>query len=150
MTTDFKVAEVELSYKNTVPCKDRKKITNSLTAYHILQEVYPEGRIGYCESFKVLYLNNSLDVVACNTIAEGGITSTTVDLRLIMQGALLTNATAMVLSHNHPSGNTKPSRQDIELTERIKVAAKTLDIKVLDHIIVTTENYYSFADEGQL
>ena len=121
-----------------------------MTAYHILQEVYPEGRIGYRESFKVLYLNNSLDVVACNTIAEGGITSTTVDLRLIMQGALLTNATAMVLSHNHPSGSTKPSRQDIELTERIKLAAKTLDIKVLDHIIVTEENYYSFADEGQL
>ena len=147
MNTDFKVAEVELCYKNTVPYREREQIIGSDSAYNILRRFYSDSTIGYRESFKVLYLNNSNQVLACSTISEGGTTCTSVDIRMIMQGALLTNATSIILSHNHPSGNTTPSKQDKDLTERVKSASKILEIRVLDHIILTDCTYYSFAEQ---
>ena len=83
-------------------------------------------------------------------ISEGGITETSADVRIILQAALLTNATAIILAHNHPSGKLRPSRQDIALTEQVKKAAEIMRITVIDHIILTDDSYYSFADEGQL
>jgi DNA repair protein RadC len=102
------------------------------------------------EVFAVLFLNKANKVNHHEIISEGGITGTVADPRIILKKALEHDATQIVLCHNHPSGNLKPSRQDEELTVKIKRAAEYFDIKILDHIIVSDEGYYSFADEGLL
>ena len=150
MTIDFRVAEVGLTYKNRVPKKDRKQVLDSYTAYKIFKESFSDDTIDYRETFKVLYLNHNCQVLGCSTISEGGITNTLADVRMILQGALLTNATGMILAHNHPSGSTRPSRQDDELTRKVVDAARLLDIKVADHIILTSEDFYSYNDEGRI
>ena len=96
MTTDFRVAEVGLTYKNRVPKKDRKQVLDSYTAYKILKENFSDDTIDYRETFKVLYLNHNCQILGCSTISEGGITNTLADVRMILQGALLTNATGMI------------------------------------------------------
>ena len=102
------------------------------------------------EVFTVLYLNKANKVNHYEIVSEGGISGTVADPRIILRKALEHSATQIVLCHNHPSGSLKPSRQDEELTYKIKTAANYFDIKVLDHIIVSDEGYYSFADEGIL
>jgi DNA repair protein RadC len=102
------------------------------------------------EIFAVVYLNRSNKINHFEIISKGGITGTVADPRVILKKALEQDATAIVLCHNHPSGNLKPSTADEELTQKIKEAAKYFDIRVLDHIIVSEEGYYSFADEGIL
>ncbi len=102
------------------------------------------------EVFAVIFLNNANKVTHHEVISEGGITGTVADPRIILKKALEHNAVSIVLCHNHPSGSIKPSRQDEELTHKIKEAAKYFDIHVLDHIIVSEEGYFSFADEGIL
>ena len=150
MNTDFKVAEVQLSYRNTVPYDKRTKVRDAKDAYKVMLKTHDDGTLDYIETFKVLYLNQNNHVLGCRTISEGGLTSTQSDVRTILQGALLTNAVAIILAHNHPSGNVKPSTEDINTTAKITKAAKLLDISVLDHIIYTRENCYSFADDGQI
>ena len=150
MNTDYRVAEVELSYRNRVAKSKRKQILDSTTAYRVLRENFSDDTIDYKETFKVLYLNQACQVLGCSTISVGGITQTMADVRLILQGALLTNAVAMILAHNHPSGNTRPSREDDALTRRITEASKLLDIRVTDHIILTSEDFYSYNDEGRI
>ena len=148
MNIDYKVGEVELIYKST--SKSRNKIYGSEDAYKYLLPTYKEDTICYKEYFKVLFLNQANQVLGYTLISEGGITETSVDVRVILQAALLTNAVALVLAHNHPSGNLKPSRQDMEITKQVKEAARLMRITVLDHLILTDVGYYSFSDEGQL
>ncbi|NMW39386.1 JAB domain-containing protein [Phocaeicola vulgatus] len=145
---DYTVGEVELTYKST--SKSRSKIYSSEDAYKYLLPTYKEGAICYKEYFKVLFLNQSNQVLGYTLISEGGITDTTVDVRVILQAALLTNSVAIILAHNHPSGNLKPSRQDMEITKQVKDAARLMRITVTDHLILTDAGYYSFADEGLL
>jgi DNA repair protein RadC len=102
------------------------------------------------EVFAVLFLNQANKVNHFEIISEGGITGTVADPRIILKKALAENAVNIILCHNHPSGSLKPSRADEELTQKIKEAAKYLDITVMDHIIVSEAGYYSFADEGVL
>jgi DNA repair protein RadC len=102
------------------------------------------------ELFAVVFLNQANKVNHVEIISQGGITGTVADPRLILKKALEKNAVSLILCHNHPSGSLKPSRADEELTHKIKEAAKFFDIKVLDHLIVSEEGYYSFADEGLL
>ena len=102
------------------------------------------------EVFAVVFLNRSNKINHFEIISEGGITGTVADPRIILKRALEHDAISMVLCHNHPSGSLKPSRQDEELTGKIKQAAQFFDIKILDHLIVSEEGYYSFADEGIL
>ena len=102
------------------------------------------------EVFAVIFLNRSNKVNHFEIVSEGGITGTVADPRIILKKALSYDAVSLVLCHNHPSGSVKPSRQDEDLTHKIKEAAKFFDILVLDHIIVSEEGYYSFADEGLL
>ena len=109
-----------------------------------------KGTICYKEYFKVLFLNQAKQVLGYTLISEGGITETCADIRVILQAALLTNSVAIILAHNHPSGNLKPSRQDMEITKQVKEAARLMRITVLDHLILTDAGYYSFADEGEL
>jgi len=102
------------------------------------------------EVFAVVFLNRANKINHYEIISEGGITGTVADPRIILKKALEHDAVSIVLCHNHPSGNLKPSQQDQELTNKIKEASAYFDIKVLDHIIVSEEGYYSFADEGIL
>lgn len=102
------------------------------------------------EIFGVMFLNNANKVKAFSVISEGGITGTTVDVRLILRKALETEATKLILGHNHPSGNMQPSNADELLTKKIRDAARQLDIEVLDHLILTQQGYFSFANEGML
>lgn len=150
MKMDYNVSEMGITYKTKVKCADRTKITNSQDAYKLLRPTYDDGTIEHKEYFKILLLNRANKVLGYSQISEGGITETSVDVRIILQMAILSNATCIILSHNHPSGNTKPSMQDRQLTERIVKATRLLDITVTDHIILTEESYYSFADEGEI
>ena len=102
------------------------------------------------EMFLAVFLNQSNKIIHQETISEGGITGTVVDTRLLLKKALNYNTVSIILCHNHPSGNLKPSQADKQLTQKIKEAANLLDIKVMDHIIVSTEGYYSFADDGMM
>ncbi len=102
------------------------------------------------EIFLAVFLNQSNKIIHQEIISEGGITGTVVDTRLLLKKALNYNTISIILCHNHPSGNLKPSTADKQLTQKIKEAAQLLDIKVMDHIIVSTEGYYSFADDGML
>ena len=102
------------------------------------------------EVFAVVFLNRANKINHYEIISRGGITGTVADPRVILKKALEEDATAIVLCHNHPSGNLQPSRADVELTKKIKEAAGYFDIKIIDHIIVSEEGYYSFADEGVL
>ncbi len=145
---DYKVGEVELTYKST--SKARSRVYSSTDAYQLLLPTYKEGTICYKEYFKVLFLNQDSKVLGYTQIAEGGITETSADVRLILQAALLTNSVGLILAHNHPSGSLRPSREDINLTREIKSAAELMRIKVLDHLILTDTGFYSFSDEGLL
>lgn len=144
------LAEVELVYKTKVRPSDRPLVVSSKNCYSLLLQTSDENKIDFIEQFKVLFLNRCNRVLGLLELSTGGITGTVADVRLIMAAALKANAVAIIIAHNHPSGNLKPSRADEELTAKIKQAGKFLDIQVLDHVIVTSEGYYSFADEGVL
>ena len=144
------VSEVELTYKNNVPYNQRQKISNSQGAYEILTNLFPESTMDYRETFIVLYLNRANQVLGYSVISQGGTSNTTVDIKMVIQTALLANASCIMLAHNHPSGNLRPSSDDNRITNRIIEAARLFDITVLDHIIITNESYYSFTDNGNI
>lgn len=127
--------------------KHQPKITSSASVFELMQPLL--GSLDH-EEFWVLYLNNSNKVLTKIQLSKGGITATVVDTRLLFKKALEVGAVALILVHNHPSGGLEPSHSDRNLTEKLKIAAKTLDIKVLDHLIVTEKTYFSFADENLL
>ena len=142
------VAEIELIYKSKVKASARPVIQKSKDAYDILIANWDENKIELQEQFKVLYLNRANKVLGIYDLSTGGVTGTVADPKLVLVTALKLNATGFILSHNHPSGNLQPSRQDLELTNKIKEAAKFLDMNLTDHLIVTNEKYLSMADEG--
>ena len=145
-----KVAEVELVYKTKVKASERPQVKTSHDGYNILHQIWNKDRIEMQEEFKVLLMNRCNKVIGVFEAASGGITGTVADPRLILATALKCLATGIILAHNHPSGNLKPSAADENLTSKIKEAAKYHDITVLDHLIITSEGYFSFADEGLL
>ncbi len=102
------------------------------------------------EEFWVIFLNRSNKIIDQVKISQGGISGTVTDVRIIMKLALEKLSTSIILIHNHPSGNVNPSKNDTEITEKFKEAGKTIDISVLDHVIITESSHYSFADEGLL
>jgi DNA repair protein RadC len=146
----YNVAEVELIYKSKVKASERPQITSSKEAYQVLMQLWDENKIEFVEQFKVLFLNKANKVLGVYDVSTGGISGTVADPRIIFVAALKSNCAGIIVSHNHPSGNLKPSRQDEELTQKIKNAGQLLDIKLFDHVIVTNETYFSFADEGLL
>lgn len=150
LTKSPNLAEVELSYKSKVKPSEREKITSSYDGFQALQSVYNEDKIEHVEEFIILLLNRANKVLGWVKISQGGLTGTVADPRIIFQAALVTNATSIILSHNHPSGNKTPSSADIELTRKIKAAGQFLDIAIFDHLIITPDGYYSFADEGMM
>jgi len=126
---------------------EKQKITSSRSVFEFMQPVI--GELQH-EEFWIIYLNNSNKVIKKSQLSKGGITGTLVDVRLVLKSALEVGATGLILAHNHPSGTLKPSSADKNLTDKLKIASESLDIKVLDHIIVTEKAYFSFADENML
>ncbi len=142
------IAEVELIYKSKIKASQRPHIKTSKDAADLLKQTWDENKIDFVEQFKVLFLNRSNKVLGILEVSSGGVTGTVADPKLVFVAALKANACNIIISHNHPSGNLKPSLEDERLTQKIKQAGQLLDIKLFDHIIVTSEGYYSFADEG--
>lgn len=122
-----------------------KKITSSKIVFEIMRPII--GELPH-EEFWVLFLNNSNKVISKTQLSKGGISGTIVDTRLVFRLALENRATGLILCHNHPSGNLIPSDADKDITRRIKTAGAILDVKILDHLIITETKYYSFVDEG--
>ncbi|MCM4168490.1 hypothetical protein KCTC52924_02065 [Arenibacter antarcticus] len=123
------------------------KINSSSSVFDLLQPKM--GELPH-EEFWIVYLNNSNKVLFAGQQSKGGITGTLVDVRLVLKHALELGAVGLILAHNHPSGTLKPSEADKQITQKLKIASQALDIKVLDHIIITQKEYFSFADEGLL
>ena len=144
------VAEVELVYKSKVKPSERPHITSSLDAYNVIKLLWDEDKIDLMEQFKVLFMNRANRILCLYNLSSGGITGTVADPRLIYAAALRINAISLILCHNHPSGSLKPSHADIDLTRKIKTAGTYFDMKVFDHLIITSETYFSFSDEGLL
>lgn len=127
--------------------QETSKITSSANAFELLQPII--GELQH-EEFWIVYLNNSNKVLHKELLSKGGITGTLVDVRLVLKQALEHNSVGLLLAHNHPSGTLKPSTADKQITQKLKIAAEALDIKVLDHLIITQKAYFSFADNGEL
>lgn len=144
-----KVNEISIRYSGSIRTNQLPKISCSQDAVNIIFENWDKGCIGLNESFKMILLNNSNKVKGIYTLSSGGITGTLVDVRILFAVLLKTLTTGVILAHNHPSGNTNPSEADKQLTQKIKKAGELMDIKVLDHLIITPDgDYFSFADEG--
>jgi len=149
------IAEVTLSYKPTLLKLENLPagipMTNSRQIFDVLFNYWDQSQIGYRESFKVVLLNHANMILGILNVSEGGHSSTIVEPKMIIQAAILSHASSIVLAHNHPSGNTRPSEADIKLTGKVKQGAGYFDIKVLDHFILTPQgDYHSFADNGQM
>ncbi len=131
----------------TEKVEQRPQIQSSLDVVNLMQ-----NKIAFLdhEEFWVIYLNNANLILKAVQISKGGITSTEVDTRIVMQEAVVLKATQIILCHNHPSGSVKPSHADILLTEKIRKAAELLDISLIDHVVIHRERYYSFAEEGRI
>ena len=143
------VSEIEITYKPAIGSKP--EVNSSSDAYQILKEHYPENQIALKEYFVVMYLNQANWVIGVQRLSIGGLTSAIADVRLLFGTALKVLATGLIISHNHPSGNTMPSLQDRNLTKQVEEAGKLLDIKLLDHLILTPDDQYiSMADNGDL
>lgn len=143
------IAELQVSYH---PIRREKKVSirSSQDAADFLLETWDAGTLEYVEQFKVVLLNKANDIIGIRTISTGGLTACVVDPRNVFQTALLGNAAAIILSHNHPSGQLRPSTADRAITKKLQSAGEFLDIKVLDHIIMTADGYYSFLDKGEI
>ncbi|MGB0199410.1 MAG: RadC family protein [Flavobacteriaceae bacterium] len=141
------LAALELGKRQKTQIHATQKLSSSKAVYSLI-----EPRLGTLphEEFWIIYLNQSQRLLACEQISRGGISQTTVDVRIALKRALTLQAVAMILAHNHPSGNPQPSTSDKELTTKFVLASQSLDIHVLDHIIVAENTYFSFADQGLL
>lgn len=127
----------------------KEKITSSEKAYKFIKQFYNED-IEIFESSFILLLNNANQTIGYAKISQGGITGTVIDVRLIAKYAIESLCTGVILAHNHPSGKLNPSQADINITEKTKKALSLLDIVLLDHLILTSESFYSLSDNGHL
>lgn len=148
MKTQQSIAEVSLVYKNTVKASERPKVTCSKDAYDLFIQSWNPDTIDHVEEFKMLLLNRSNAVLGILDVSKGGISGTVTDVRIIMQAAIKANASGIIICHNHPSGNLNASETDSKITKKITDAGNFMDIQLLDHLIITQDDYYSFADNG--
>ncbi len=146
---NHEVAEIGITYRSKVKSSDRLKISRSQDCYLLLKDLFG-SKIEIYEQFYILLLNRANRVLGFVKISEGGVSGTVVDPKKIFQIALKANASGIILAHNHPSGNTTPSASDEAMTGKIVAAGKFLEISVLDHLIITSDQYFSFSNEGRL
>lgn len=145
------VSEIKVSYHPKVETKNRYSVYSPDEAYKLLmKEAFNDDTLEYKEYFKLILLNKAKKVLGITTISEGGMDGTVVDVRLILQVALLTHSRYIIIAHNHPASLLQPSKHDDDITRKIEKAAQLMDITLSDHLIVTRENYYSYANEGKL
>lgn len=144
---EIALATVELYTRKKAKNNLRDKIHSSTDVYRLMQPIMVNQEV---EELWAIYMNMASRIVKMKRISIGGISQTIVDIRILLKEALLCNAVAMTICHNHPSGNARPSKADDQLTEKISKACKTMDIRFLDHVILADETYYSYADEGRL
>lgn len=140
----------EYTLKSKPTQRETKEIKDSQTAVEELRAVYNPDTLGLYETAYVLYLNQSNRLKGFMKLSDGGMTHVIVDPRLVMMGALGSLATAVILCHNHPSGNPRPSEDDRQLTKKLIAACKLMDISLLDHIIIGADRFYSFRDHGEM
>ena len=148
-TPEVNVPELAVSYTRSRQ-RDFGKISSSKDAAYFIKNTFNEGEVELQEQFIVLYLNQANEIIGYYKHSKGAINATVADIRIILATALKSLAVSMVIAHNHPSGNLKPSRADEQLTAKIKESAAMMEVKLLDHVIVTRDGYYSFADDGLL
>ena len=142
----FSICEISVTYSTKIKAANRPKISGSRDCYELVLPIWDD--LEYRESFCVLLMSRANRVLGISQVSMGGVSGTVADPKVIFQHALKANASSLILLHNHPSGNTNPSEADIHLTKKLVEGGKLLDLAVLDHLIVTTDGYYSFADEG--
>ncbi|TCC96714.1 DNA repair protein [Pedobacter frigidisoli] len=145
--TTFKVAEVQVSYKPDYKVKDRPKISSSEDAYKLFIQEWDSGKLEYLEQCKMILLNRENRVLGIVDISTGGVGMIIMDPKIIFSIALKANTSAILICHNHPSGNLRPSDSDIKITKQLKECGKLLEIELYDHLIIANHGYYSFADE---
>lgn len=143
------LSEISINYKPFIQLSSLSPIINSKDAEAHFRSVW-SNKMQYVEETYVLLLNRANKPLGFSKISIGGTTGTVVDVKVVFQTALKANANSIILCHNHPSGNLKPSEADIKITKAIKEAGKLMDIPLADHLIITHEGYYSFADEGMI
>jgi DNA repair protein RadC len=142
------IAEVSLIYRSKVKASERPKVRCSKDAYDLFIESWDLDTIEHVEEFKMLLMSRANTVLGIRTVSKGGISGTVIDVRIILQAPIKTNAFGIIVCHNHPSGNLKPSETDTKITKKIKDACSIMDIQLLDHLIIDTNDFYSFADNG--
>lgn len=141
-------AEMAISYKTKKEHMSHKKLNSSIEVVEYLKSIWNHDVIEYQEEFLVIMLNRVNNVIGWIKVSSGGMAGTVADPKIIFSSALVAGASSIILSHNHPSGNLRPSDTDISLTNRLISAGKLLDIMVLDHVILTSDGHYSFRNEG--
>lgn len=145
------IAEVNLVYRNKVKASERPRVKCSKDAHDIFMQSWNPDTLEYVEEFKVLLMNRANSVLGIMNVSKGGISGTVTDVRVILQAAIKSCASGIIVCHNHPSGNLTPSETDEKITRKIKDACSLMDIQLLDHLITTPEEeYFSFADNGTL
>ncbi|WP_291088036.1 MULTISPECIES: JAB domain-containing protein [unclassified Empedobacter] len=144
----MKVSEIKISYTNEVD--EKIKVMGSSEVFQVLKANWDLDTIELQEEFKILLLNQGNQVLGIKSMFKGGINTCSIDVRLIMGMVLKANASALVITHNHPSGNLNASESDKRITSKIKECCELFDIRLLDHIIMAKNSYLSFADEGIL
>lgn len=144
------MSEIDIVYRNKVRAVDRPKIRDSRSCYDLFLSNWDMNRIELLEQFKVMFIDHSNHCMGISNISTGGITGCIADPRLIFGMALKARATRIVVAHNHPSGNLVPSKADDDLTGKLVLGGSFLEIPILDHLIVTADSYYSYADEARL
>ena len=145
---DMELAEIEVSF---TPKKHKRGfIRNSLEAHMAFSSIWDFGIIELFEEFKVIYLNRRMEILGAYHLSRGGLSQTVADPRLIFSIGMKCGASSLLVAHNHPSGNVKPSKTDIALTEKLKEIGQLVEIPLNDHLILTKTKFFSFADQGLL
>ena len=144
----MKVSEIQVLYTNRN--KRKVKITSSKTAYDLALSHWNLNIIEFQEEVKMILLNRANVVLGIHELSKGGVSGSIVDIKIVSSVALKCHSTSLVLIHNHPSRNLKPSQADITITKKLKKACKYVDLTLLDHLIISKDGFYSFNDEGML
>ncbi len=139
----MKIEEVKLTYRNKLKANERPKITCAEDAYQAFLKSWDQDQIELIEEFKAMFLDRQLRIMSIASISKGGFTDTSVDLRVVFAIALKRRADRLILAHNHPSGNLKPSQADINLTDQFVEAGKLMRLEVVDHLIITNDGFSS-------
>ena len=138
----FRASEVKLSYVTKTKPSERIKINNAQDAVDLFHSLWDKSLIEFLEEVKIMLLNRNNQVIGIGTLSQGGLTGSLIDIRVILQYALKSNACAVILAHNHPSGNLEASEADMKITQKVRDGLRLVDIELLDHIIIRADKQF--------